>query len=75
MPRTKFDPKKEQWVDGVDPETGTPDKHLVYDIPCAELCGWGHYRMIGRIYVHESKEDLLDWLDQAAKEQKETSAR
>jgi cytochrome c oxidase subunit 2 len=22
-----------------------------YDIPCAELCGWGHYKMKGRLVV------------------------
>lgn len=39
----------------------------VYDIPCAELCGWGHYRMIGRVFVHENKEDFLAWLEVAEK--------
>ena len=29
---------------------------------CAELCGWGHYRMIGRLYVHESYADFQEWL-------------
>ena len=40
----------------------------VWDMPCAELCGWGHYRMIGRVYVHPSQEQFLDWLDTADKE-------
>ncbi len=46
---------------------GTPDDTYRWDIPCAELCGWGHYRMIGRVYVHRTQQDFLDWLDHAAK--------
>jgi cytochrome c oxidase subunit 2 len=57
--------EKKRWLDGVDPETGTENKDLVYDIPCAELCGWGHYRMIGRVYVHKDQADFLAWLQQA----------
>ena len=64
---TKFDEKKQKWVDGVDPKTGTPDANLIYDIPCAELCGWGHYRMIGRVYVHKDRDDFMDWLKAAEK--------
>jgi hypothetical protein len=40
----------------------------VWDLPCAELCGWGHYRMIGRVYVHPSQEQFLEWLEKAEKE-------
>lgn len=36
-------------------ETGT------YDLVCAELCGWGHYKMKGRLTV-ESREDYEAWL-------------
>jgi len=32
-----------------------------YDIVCAELCGWGHYKMKGRITV-ESRDDFNKWL-------------
>jgi cytochrome c oxidase subunit 2 len=32
-----------------------------YDIVCAELCGWGHYKMRGRLTV-ESREDFDRWL-------------
>jgi cytochrome c oxidase subunit 2 len=35
-----------------------------YDIVCAELCGWGHYKMRGRLTV-ESREDFDRWLKQA----------
>jgi cytochrome c oxidase subunit II len=40
----------------------------VWDLPCAELCGWGHYRMIGRVYVHPSQEQFVEWLDKVDKE-------
>jgi cytochrome c oxidase subunit II len=39
-----------------------------YDLPCAELCGWGHYKMKGQLTV-DSDEDYQAWLDQLAKEQ------
>jgi cytochrome c oxidase subunit 2 len=45
-----------------------PEPANVWDIPCAELCGWGHYRMIGRVYVHPSQEQFLEWLEMADKE-------
>lgn len=34
----------------------------VFDIVCAELCGWGHYKMRGRLTV-ESRDDFNRWLD------------
>jgi cytochrome c oxidase subunit 2 len=40
----------------------------VWDLPCAELCGWGHFRMIGRVYVHPSQEQFVEWLEKADKE-------
>jgi len=39
-----------------------------YDIVCAELCGWGHYKMRGRITV-ESRDDFDRWLAAAAEKQ------
>ncbi len=41
----------------------------VWEIPCAELCGWGHGRMIGRVFVHETQEHYFRWLVQAEKSQ------
>jgi cytochrome c oxidase subunit 2 len=61
-----------RWEDGGghDPATGEPeDKSKVWQIACAELCGWGHYRMIGRAYVHDSEADFLAWLEHAAAQQ------
>ena len=40
----------------------------VYDIVCAELCGWGHYKMRGRLTV-ESREKFDAWLAQQSAEQ------
>jgi cytochrome c oxidase subunit 2 len=61
----KWDEKKKRYVDGINPTTGVEDHAFVYDIACAELCGWGHYRMIGRVYVHETQTDFLHWLIRA----------
>jgi cytochrome c oxidase subunit 2 len=34
-----------------------------YDLVCAELCGWGHYKMKGRLTV-QSREDYKTWLEE-----------
>ena len=51
-----------------------PKRHAeqVWELACAELCGWGHYKMIGRLYVHPTKEDFLAWLTHARDEQNRT---
>ena len=36
---------------------------------CAELCGWGHYKMRGRVTVHETESDFQQWLDDKLAEQ------
>lgn len=46
-------------------ETGT------YDIVCAELCGWGHYKMKGRLTI-ESREQFDKWLVERYREQSAT---
>jgi len=43
-----------------------------WELACAELCGWGHYKMRGRLYVHETKEDYLHWLKLEAERQNVT---
>jgi cytochrome c oxidase subunit 2 len=40
-----------------------------WELACAELCGWGHYKMQGRLFIHKDKADYDRWLEQAAKEQ------
>ena len=42
-----------------------------FDIVCAELCGWGHYKMKGRLTV-ESRDDFDRWLQQKYAEQEES---
>ncbi|MHB1424462.1 MAG: cytochrome c oxidase subunit II [Gemmataceae bacterium] len=41
------------------------DKSKEWEIACAELCGGGHYRMRGLLFVHETKEDYLKWFKYA----------
>ena len=43
-----------------------------YDIVCAELCGWGHYKMRGRITV-ESQEKYNQWYRDRMNEQNQAS--
>ena len=33
-----------------------------WEIACKELCGGGHYRMRGRLYVHPTQDDFRAWL-------------
>lgn len=42
------------WFDAKKPGT--------YEWVCAELCGWGHYRMRAKVVVHPSREDYYRWL-------------
>jgi len=63
----KANADKTRWLYAVDPESGEKSKDLEYDIPCAELCGWGHYRMIGRVFVHKDQADFAAWLAVAEK--------
>lgn len=44
----------------------------VYDVVCAELCGWGHYKMRGRLTI-ESRADFDRWLAQQHAEQNTAS--
>ncbi|MBI2808398.1 MAG: hypothetical protein HYX68_25705 [Planctomycetes bacterium] len=60
-----WDQTKNRYVDGINPDTGKHDPAFIYDIPCAELCGWGHYRMIGRVFVHKDQAQFQDWLAKA----------
>ncbi len=50
-----------------------PDKVARSELACAELCGWGHYKMRGLIYVHEDEADYNKWLAHASAEERRTS--
>jgi cytochrome c oxidase subunit 2 len=66
----------DQWQDGRGrDEKGNPKEFkYVWELACAELCGWGHYVMQGRLYVHENRADFEAWLAEAAKHQNATQA-
>jgi cytochrome c oxidase subunit 2 len=40
-----------------------------WELACAELCGWGHYKMQGRLWVHKDKADYDRWLKTALESQ------
>jgi len=40
-----------------------------FELACAELCGWGHYKMRGNVTVHETDEEFQKWLDEKLAEQ------
>jgi cytochrome c oxidase subunit 2 len=60
-----YDSSANAWV--IDPK-----KVAESELACAELCGWGHYKMRGMIYVHEDEADYKKWLEHASKEQNRT---
>ncbi len=35
---------------------------VTFDLMCAELCGWGHYKMKGALTVHKNKDSFDKWL-------------
>ncbi len=49
--------------------TEPADPSQRWEIACKELCGGGHYRMRGRIYVHRDYNDFKQWLDDHRKAQ------
>jgi cytochrome c oxidase subunit II len=40
-----------------------------YELVCAELCGWGHYKMRGQVTVHNTDEELQEWIKDKLAEQ------
>ena len=40
-----------------------------YELACAELCGWGHYKMRGNVTVHEDQRAFDEWMATAVVEQ------
>lgn len=40
-----------------------------YELVCAELCGWGHYKMRGNVTVHNTAEELEKWIEDKLAEQ------
>ncbi len=46
----------------------------IYDLVCAELCGWGHYKMRGRLYV-ESRAQFDKWMRDKLRDQEQTELK
>jgi cytochrome c oxidase subunit 2 len=40
-----------------------------FELVCAELCGWGHYKMRGRVTIHENEAEFQKWVDDQLAEQ------
>jgi cytochrome c oxidase subunit 2 len=40
-----------------------------YELVCAELCGWGHYKMRGNVTVHETQSEFDEWQAKALADQ------
>jgi cytochrome c oxidase subunit 2 len=46
-----------------------PEKEetIKVDLMCAELCGWGHYKMKGAVTIHKDQASFDKWLEEAKK--------
>jgi len=64
-PNCHYDEKVKDWVidDG---------KINQSELACAELCGWGHYKMRGVIFIHKDQDDYNKWRMHAHSEQNRT---
>lgn len=40
-----------------------------YELLCAELCGWGHYKMRAQVVVHETRDEFDEWVEQSLRAQ------
>lgn len=43
-----------------------------FNLMCAELCGWGHYKMKGALTVHKDQASFDKWLEEAKKAEEAT---
>jgi cytochrome c oxidase subunit 2 len=48
--------KGDRWVEKAN------DPSMIWELACAEFCGTRHSMMRGRLLVHETEQDFLDWL-------------
>jgi cytochrome c oxidase subunit 2 len=55
-------------------DKGEWEETEVWELACAELCGWGHYKMQGKLFVHPDKADFLKWLKKAQAEGRRSSS-
>jgi cytochrome c oxidase subunit 2 len=40
-----------------------------FELVCAELCGWGHYKMRGKVTIHETTAEFDKWVSEQLAEQ------
>jgi cytochrome c oxidase subunit 2 len=45
------------------------DRSGKYELVCAELCGWGHYKMRGNVTVHDTQSEFDEWMSRALADQ------
>jgi cytochrome c oxidase subunit 2 len=45
------------------------DQSGQFELVCAELCGWGHYKMRSKVTVHETQSQFDDWMRNQLREQ------
>src|SRR5262249_11660807 len=67
------DPSFHRWEDGYHP--GRKERNVserIWELACAEYCGSRHSMMRGKLYVHETEQDFLAWLEHAAAENRRT---
>jgi cytochrome c oxidase subunit II len=48
------------------------DRAGKYELVCAELCGWGHYKMRGNVTVHDKQSDFDEWQRDALEKQNQS---
>ncbi|WP_233578835.1 cytochrome c oxidase subunit II [Tautonia sociabilis] len=61
---------KQDAVPGMDiPVLFDADKAGRFELLCAELCGWGHYKMRAQVTVHETQDEFDEWLARSLEEQ------
>lgn len=48
------------------------DRAGKFELACAELCGWGHYKMRGNVTVHETEEEFQKWQSEMLAEQNQS---
>jgi cytochrome c oxidase subunit II len=71
---TAYNRETGRWEDGYDPRTESfldpaEDHSQTWELACAELCGWGHYKMRGKLFVHKDKADYEKWFESAKNNQ------
>ena len=64
----KPDESNGEWKNGKwEYDTDDNGKPKYWELACAELCGWGHYKMHGKLCVHKDRASYLRWLADTTK--------